>query len=212
MKKPILIACILSLASIPLRAQEHEEQPSERKLSYEVNIGVGLGFLSQTFSGADHVDSKSTIGSAYQVSMTLLYPLKPRFELETGLCYQRKSGGTETTLSGLGTPITEKFSLRFHYLTVPLHVRYWFVEKKLYAYGGLGIGFCINASQEFDGNSTTLDDHKTLGLTFDLGIGYSFAKDLSIGIGSGIGLTKAIGKGNRKATPHTLMLIGAIRF
>lgn len=174
MKKALLVIAFL-LGASPLFAQVKLGAKAGGMVSNLVTKGVGLT------SSNNQDDAKLS----YLLGAVVTFSIYDRFSLQTELLYSNK--GVRTDLDGISGTISDNY----HYLSVPLLIRYQVTEQL-----GVGIGpelgYLLGAYQRSDvsgSNPIPVDRfYKPWDVAVNLDVQYDLLEKLSLGLRYNLGV------------------------
>ena len=174
MKKAVLIG-LLTLGSFPLLAQVKIGVKAGGLISNVATEGVGLGY------SGDRAKSKLS----YLAGAVLAVPIYDRTSLQAELLYSNK--GVRAEFSGPNLP--SKVSDNFHYLSLPLLLRYHLTDRL-----GVGIGpevgYLLGAYQRMDtfGSNPRDGDYEPIDVAINLDLQYNLLEKLSLELRYNLGV------------------------
>lgn len=148
----------------------------------QTRFGVKGGLNISTVVGGDVNDTKSLIG--FHVGGFAEIHVVEKFFIQPELLYSAQG----TKVDG---PLGSDVDLKLNYLNIPVLAKYYFVENKFSVEAGPQLGILLSAK----GNGTDVKDlTRSTDFGFNLGAGYNFTENLSVGIRYTIGLSPLSGK------------------
>ncbi|PIF59119.1 porin family protein [Flavobacterium sp. 2] len=143
----------------------------------QTRFGVKGGLNISTVVGGDVNDTKSLIG--FHVGGFAEIHVVEKFFIQPELSYSAQG----TKVDG---PLGSDVDLKLNYLNIPVLAKYYFVENKFSVEAGPQLGILLSAK----GNGTDVKDlTRSTDFGFNLGAGYNFTENLSVGIRYTIGLS-----------------------
>ncbi|MEG0849312.1 MAG: porin family protein [Flavobacterium sp.] len=143
----------------------------------QTRFGVKGGLNISTVVGGDVNDTKSLIG--FHVGGFAEIHVVEKFFIQPELLYSAQG----TKVDG---PLGSDVDLKLNYLNIPVLAKYYFVENKFSVEAGPQLGILLSAK----GNGTDVKDlTRSTDFGFNLGAGYNFTENLSVGIRYTIGLS-----------------------
>jgi len=143
----------------------------------QTRFGVKGGLNISTVVGGDVEDTKSLIG--FHVGGFAEIHVVQRFFIQPELLFSTQ--GTKVDV-----PSGADSDIKLNYLNIPVLAKYYIIDKKFNVEAGPQLGVLLSA--KLDGNDIK-DFTRSVDLGFNLGAGYSFTDNLSVGLRYTIGLS-----------------------
>lgn len=143
----------------------------------KTRFGIKGGLNISTVVGGDVDDTKSLIG--FHVGGLAEIHVVEKFFIQPELLYSAQG----TKVDG---PLGTDADLKLNYLNIPVLAKYYFVENKFSVEAGPQLGILLSAKA--DGNDIK-DLTRSTDFGFNLGAGYNFTDNFSVGIRYTIGLS-----------------------
>ena len=216
-QKSILYTVLFFLIAQTTFAQNTEPKTSN-KTTLGIQAGANLFGTRGDNSFPNEFDSKIDLW----VGVNFEHQLKPGLHFKSNINYERNTLGLETeSLGTVSTPPEDvELTYTFHYLTVPLLLKYSFTKNKtVFINGGPFVGFLLNETGKINGESADFAGDsvfKVLNAGLSFGIGKRFKlnqnNSLDIELRDNLGLLNMFKEENPTARTNTLMLIAAWNF
>jgi opacity protein-like surface antigen len=143
----------------------------------KTRFGVKGGLNISTVVGGDVEDTKSLIG--FHVGGLAEIHVVQRFFIQPELLFSTQ--GTKVD-GAFGTDA----DIKFNYLNIPVLAKYYIVDNKFSVEAGPQLGILLSAKS--DGNDIK-DFTRSTDFGFNIGAGYNFTDNLSVGLRYTIGLS-----------------------
>lgn len=143
----------------------------------KTRFGVKGGLNISTVVGGDVDNTKSLIG--FHVGGLAEIHVVEKFFIQPELLYSAQG----TKVDG---PLGTDADLKLNYLNIPVLAKYYFVENKFSVEAGPQLGILLSAKA--NGNDIK-DLTRSTDFGFNLGAGYNFTENFSVGIRYTIGLS-----------------------
>jgi len=139
-------------------------------------FGIKGGLNLSTVVGGDVENTKSIVG--FHVGGLAEIHVVEKFYIQPEVLFSAQG----TKADDLGSDI----DIKLNYLNIPVIAKYYIVDKKFNVEAGPQLGILLSAkAEDFD----IKDDTKSVDFGFNVGAGYSFTDNLSIGLRYTIGLS-----------------------
>lgn len=142
----------------------------------QTRFGVKGGLNVASFAGGDYWDAKSLVG--FHVGAFAEIKVIERLAIQPEILFSTQGAKLE---SAFDTDVDAKLN----YINVPVLAKF-FITKKFTVEAGPQIGFLVSAKEDGD---DAKDFYKSTDFGFNLGAGYNFTDDLSVGIRYTIGFS-----------------------
>jgi opacity protein-like surface antigen len=143
----------------------------------ETRFGVKGGLNISTVVGGDVENTKSLVG--FHVGGFAEIFVVNRFFIQPELLFSTQG----TKVDG---PFGTDGDLKLNYLNIPVLAKYYIVDKKFSVEAGPQLGVLLSAKAE---DEDVKDFTRSVDFGFNIGAGYSFTENLSIGLRYTIGLS-----------------------
>lgn len=143
----------------------------------KTRFGVKGGLNISTVVGGDVDDTKALVG--FHVGGFAEIHVVQRFFIQPELLFSAQ--GTKVDL-----PLGNDLDIKLNYLNIPVLAKYYIVDKKFSVEAGPQLGILLSAKA--DGENVK-DNLRSADLGFNLGAGYNFTDNLSVGLRYTIGLS-----------------------
>ena len=151
----------------------------------DFNFGLRGGLNFANFGGDDvsGIDSRTS----FQFGAIAEFPLSEKFSFQPELLYSGQGAESEESFFSGGTNVTEKATLKFDYLSLPIFAKYYIVDNLSFE-AGPQVAFLLNAEgdvESTDGNNTVSDsvdvsdEIKDLDFGLNFGFGYKLDNGLN---------------------------------
>lgn len=157
----------------------------------EVSFGAKAGLNIANLSGDMEEDTKSLMG--LHVGAFAEIQFTERFSFQPELLYSMQ--GAKMEESAVGMSMEAKYKLS--YINVPLMVKFYAAES-FFIEAGPQVGFLMSAKTEWEasggglnesGDEDIKDELKSIDFGLNIGIGYNFTENLSVGARYNLGLS-----------------------
>ncbi len=143
----------------------------------ETRFGVKGGLNMSTVVGGDVENTKSIVG--FHVGGFAEIHVVERFFIQPEVLFSTQG----TKVEG---PFGADADIKLNYLNIPVLAKYYIVDKKFSVEAGPQLGVLLSAKAEDD---DIKDFTRSVDFGFNIGAGYNFTDDLSIGLRYTIGLS-----------------------
>lgn len=143
----------------------------------KTRFGVKGGLNISTVVGGDVEDTKSLVG--FHVGGFAEIHVVQRFFIQPELLYSAQ--GTKLD----GGPFSD-VNIKLNYLNIPVLAKYYIVDNKFSVEAGPQLGVLLSAKAE---SNDIKDLTRSTDIGFNLGAGYNFTDNLSVGLRYTIGLS-----------------------
>ena len=185
--KKIFFLLSISLSGGFLSAQETDSLYHFKKWSYGINAAVASNFRIIKSNGSedflrDSRDHSEVRLIGFAGGITVNYRISDVLSINSGLTYSSigfKTRDGELSFSD-GTKVTVSTAYHFHYVSLPLDLKYDFLQKKkwnLYVSGGISPAVFIGEATSFKYGNSKSKDNQAVG--YDR---FNLAADLCAGI------------------------------
>ncbi|WP_125722591.1 porin family protein [Flavobacterium ustbae] len=143
----------------------------------ETRFGVKGGLNISNVVGGDVEDNNSLIG--FHVGGFAEIHVVEKFFIQPELLYSAQGAKFDG-------PFGSEADVKLNYLNIPVIAKYYIVDKKFNVEAGPQLGVLLSAKVE---DVDIKDDTKSVDFGFNIGAGYSFTDNLSVGLRYTIGLS-----------------------
>ena len=143
----------------------------------QTRFGIKGGLNMSTVVGGDVDNTKSLVG--FHVGGFAEIHVVEKFFIQPELLFSTQG----TKFDG---PLGEDYDTKLNYLNIPVLAKYYIVDKKFSVEAGPQLGILLSA--KVDGEDIK-DFTRSVDLGFNLGAGYNFTDNLSIGLRYTLGLS-----------------------
>ncbi|MBZ4037679.1 PorT family protein [Flavobacterium sp. 17A] len=143
----------------------------------ETRFGVKGGLNISTVVGGDVDNTKSLIG--FHVGGLAEIHIVEKFYIQPELLFSAQGTKVDSDFGGDAT-------LKLNYLNIPVVAKYYIVDKKFNVEAGPQLGVLLSAKAE---GEDIKDFTRSVDFGFNIGAGYSFTDNLSVGLRYTIGLS-----------------------
>lgn len=142
----------------------------------KTRFGVKGGLNISTVVGGDVEDTKALVG--FHVGGFAEIHVVQRFFIQPELLFSAQGTKVDGSLNDT--------DIKLNYLNIPVVAKYYIIDKKFNVEAGPQLGVLLSA--KVNGNNIK-DFTRSVDLGFNLGAGYSFTDNLSVGLRYTIGLS-----------------------
>jgi len=141
----------------------------------EYRLGIQGGMNSSSFSGDTPPDIKYTTRSGLMIGAVGDFRLSEDAWLSLQPMYQQRGSGSEVQVDSKKDPVPGS-SFEVDYFTLPILVRIFANNNKVYALGGFNVGFLTKAELvDLEGSRVDVDPYMiNVDLAMDFGFGVMF--------------------------------------
>lgn len=143
----------------------------------QTRFGVKGGLNISTVVGGDVEDTKSLVG--FHVGGFAEIHIVQRFFIQPELLFSTQG----TKVDG---PFGADGDIKLNYLNIPVLAKYYIVDKKFSVEAGPQLGVLLSAKAE---DNDIKDFTRSVDFGFNIGAGYNFTDNLSVGLRYTIGLS-----------------------
>ena len=143
----------------------------------ETRFGVKGGLNISTVVGGDVENTKSLVG--FHVGGFAEIHVVERFFIQPELLFSTQG----TKVDG---PFGTDGDIKLNYLNIPVLAKYYIVDKKFSVEAGPQLGVLLSAKAE---DNDIKDFTRSVDFGFNIGVGYNFTDNLSLGLRYTIGLS-----------------------
>ncbi len=156
----------------------------------EVKFGI-KGALSITTLTGDVEDASSKVG--FQAGGFAEIKITDKFSVQPEVLYSAQGGKEKGDIENNGNVFSAEVDYKLAYINVPVMAKYY-VADKFNLEAGPQIGFLVSAKGKMSalGRSEEVDmkdAYKSIDLGLNLGAGYDFTENLSVGVRYTLGLS-----------------------